>query len=82
MGQFLKRSAGRDVLLGVSLLEVVCVFAGAFELCHKYFRFRIRKGRQVSVSFSKRLSHLACRPLKKKFICVVVYHYTDRCHER
>ena len=34
VGQFLKRSAGRDVLLGVALFGVVGVFAGAFELCH------------------------------------------------
>ena len=34
VGQLLKRSAGRDVLLGVALFRVVSVFAGAFELCH------------------------------------------------
>ena len=34
VGQFLKGSAGRDVLLGVALFRVVGVFAGAFELCH------------------------------------------------
>ena len=34
VGQFLKGSAGRDVLFGVALFGVVGVFAGAFELCH------------------------------------------------
>ena len=34
VGQFLKRSAGRDVLLGVALFGVVGVLAGAFKLCH------------------------------------------------
>ena len=34
VGQFLKGSAGRDVLLGVALFGVVGVFAGAFELSH------------------------------------------------
>ena len=39
VGQFLKRSAGRDVLLGVALFGVVGVFAGAFELCHIVLSF-------------------------------------------
>ena len=34
VGQFLKRCAGRDILLRVALFRVVGVFAGAFELCH------------------------------------------------
>ena len=34
VGKFLKGSAGRDVLLGVTLFRVVGIFAGAFELCH------------------------------------------------
>ena len=37
VGQFLKGSAGRDVLLGVALFGVVGVLAGAFELCHNRF---------------------------------------------
>ena len=37
--QFLKGSAGRDVLLGVALFRVVRVFAGAFELCHIVLSF-------------------------------------------
>ena len=39
VGQFLKGSAGRDVLLGVALFRVVGVFAGAFELCHIVLSF-------------------------------------------
>ena len=34
VGQFLKRRAGRNILLGVALFGVAGVFAGAFELCH------------------------------------------------
>ena len=34
VGQFLKGSARRDVLLGIALFGVVGVFAGAFELSH------------------------------------------------
>ena len=39
VGQFLKRSAGRDVLLGVALFGVISVLAGAFELCHILLSF-------------------------------------------
>ena len=39
VGQFLKGSAGRDVLLRVALFGVVGVFAGAFELCHIILSF-------------------------------------------
>jgi hypothetical protein len=34
VGQFLERRSGGDVLLGVSLLWVIGIFAGAFELAH------------------------------------------------
>ena len=34
VGQFLERRSRRDVLLGVSLLRVIGVFAWAFELGH------------------------------------------------
>ncbi len=39
VGQFLKGSAGRDVLLGVALFWVIGVLAGAFELCHILLSF-------------------------------------------
>ena len=39
VGQFLKGSAWRDVLLGIALFGVVGVLAGAFELCHIVLSF-------------------------------------------
>ena len=65
IGQLLKWSAGRDILLGVALFGVVGIFAGAFELCHnRIFVLGLEKGDKYRCLSAKRLSHLACRPLK------------------
>ena len=42
VGKFLERRSRRDVLLGVSLLRVVGVFAGAFELGHIVSVLRVK----------------------------------------
>ena len=60
VGQFLKGSAGRDVLLGIALFRVVGVFAGAFELCHNRIVLGLERGEPRPF------------PMKKKFICVAV----------
>lgn len=53
VGQFLKGSAGRNVLLGVALFRVVGVFTRAFELCHNVLCFKIRKGRAETLPLAK-----------------------------
>ena len=50
IGQFLKGSARRDVLLGVALFRVVGVFAGAFELCHnRIFVLGLKRAASIGV---------------------------------
>ena len=49
VGQFLKGSAGRDVLLGVALFRVVGVLAGAFELCHNRIVLGLERAASIGV---------------------------------